>query len=197
MGALSGIKVADFSRVLAGPYATMMLADMRATVTKIERKGVGDDTRHWAPPVTDSGISTYFASVNRNKNTVALDLRDPDDLATARDLIAEADVVIENFRPGTMDKLGLGFDAARELNPAVVYASLSGFGSGAGRDLGGYDLVVQAMGGLMSITGPSPDGVGDPGADTRRWPPLLPGRHRPAHGDSAPVPRRGCEPRGH
>ena len=157
MGALSGIKVADFSRVLAGPYATMMLADMGATVTKIERKGVGDDTRHWAPPVTDSGISTYFASVNRNKNTVALDLRDPDDLATARDLIAEADVVTENFRPGTMDKLGLGFDAARELNPAVVYASLSGFGSGPGRDLGGYDLVVQAMGGLMSITGPSPD----------------------------------------
>lgn len=157
MGPLEGIVVADFSRVLAGPYATMMLADMGATVIKVERPGIGDDTRSWGPPFTESGTSTYFASVNRNKETVQIDLRDPEGKAKARELAARADILVENFRPGTMEKLGLGYAELSEVNPGLIYASLSGFGSGEGADIGGYDLVVQAVGGLMSITGPSPD----------------------------------------
>lgn len=155
-GALDGILVADFSRVLAGPYATMLLADLGAEVVKVERPGVGDDTRTWGPPHGPDGRATYFTGVNRNKTSLALDLRDPADAARARELAARADVVVENFRPGTMDRLGLGYTELREANPGVVYASLSGFGEGAGAALGGYDLVVQAVGGLMSITGESP-----------------------------------------
>jgi crotonobetainyl-CoA:carnitine CoA-transferase CaiB-like acyl-CoA transferase len=149
---LSGILVADFSRVLAGPLATMTLADLGARVIKVERPEVGDETRSWGPPFSVSG-STYFESVNRNKESVCLDLTDPGDLDLARTLIARADVVIENFKPGGMEKLGLGYDAVRAANPGIVYASISGFGSAGGRDLLGYDFVVQALGGLMSITG--------------------------------------------
>jgi crotonobetainyl-CoA:carnitine CoA-transferase CaiB-like acyl-CoA transferase len=149
---LTGILVADFSRVLAGPLATMTLADLGARVIKVERPEVGDETRSWGPPFSVSG-STYFESVNRNKDSVCLDLTDPGDLDLARELIARADVVVENFKPGGMEKLGLGYDAVRATNPRVVYASISGFGSAGGRDLLGYDFVVQALGGLMSITG--------------------------------------------
>ncbi|GEM31802.1 CoA transferase [Nocardia neocaledoniensis NBRC 108232] len=152
-GALDGLLIADFGRVLAGPYATMLLADLGAEVVKIERPGAGDDTRRWGPPwgVTDS---TYFQSVNRNKRSVALDLTDAEDLAAARRLVARADVVVENFLPGGMDKLGLGYDQVVAANPDLVYCSITGFGRD--NDLPGYDLLIQAVGGLMSVTGPDP-----------------------------------------
>ena len=151
-GALSGIRVADFSRVLAGPHATMILADLGADVIKIESPE-GDGTRQWSPPVNAVGQSTYFAGVNRGKRSVVCDLRDPEGIARARELAATADVVIENFKPGTMEKFGLGYDAVAAENPGVVYCSISGFGDTGGKDLPGYDLLVQAVGGLMSITG--------------------------------------------
>jgi crotonobetainyl-CoA:carnitine CoA-transferase CaiB-like acyl-CoA transferase len=154
-GPLSGLLVADFSRVLAGPYATMLLADLGADVVKVESPA-GDDTRSWTPPVRD-GVSTYFLAVNRNKRSVALDLKDPDDLRLAHELAGRADVMIENFRPGGLDRYGLGYDDVAAANPGVVYASISGFGTtDQGRVLPGYDLIVQAMSGLMSLTG-SPD----------------------------------------
>jgi crotonobetainyl-CoA:carnitine CoA-transferase CaiB-like acyl-CoA transferase len=155
-GALDGVRVADFSRVLAGPYATMLLADLGAEVVKVERPGTGDDTRAWGPPWDARGSSTYFLGVNRNKRSVALDLKDPGDLDRAKGLVRRADVVVENFIPGTLDALGLGYDDVRPHNPGVVYLSISGFGSAAGAALPGYDLLVQAMGGLMSVTGPAP-----------------------------------------
>ncbi|MGW7431720.1 CaiB/BaiF CoA transferase family protein [Streptomyces sp. NPDC054861] len=157
-GALSGIVVADFGRVLAGPYMTMLLADLGADVIKIERPGAGDDTRAWGPPFAD-GEATYFLGVNRNKRSVALDLTNPDDLATARAIVGRADVLVENFRPGTMEKLGLGHEEVRASNPGLVYCSVTGFGSAEGAHLPGYDLLVQAMGGLMSVTG-EPGGQG-------------------------------------
>lgn len=152
-GALAGVLVADFSRVLAGPYATMLLADLGATVIKVERPGSGDDTRGWGPPWGPDGQSTYFTGVNRNKRSLALDLRDPTDAARARRLAAKSDVVISNFTPGTMDALGLGYPALSARSPGIVYCTISGFGDGPGADMPGYDLMVQAMGGLMSITG--------------------------------------------
>ncbi|MFB4268258.1 CaiB/BaiF CoA transferase family protein [Nonomuraea sp. GTA35] len=155
-GALSGLLVADFSRVLAGPYCTMLLADLGAEVVKVERPGTGDDTRAWGPPYA-AGEATYFLGVNRNKRSITLDLRA--DVEVARALAARADVLVENFRPGTMDRLGLGYEALRELNPGLVYCSITGFGSGAGAGLPGYDLIAQAVGGLMSVTG-EPDGPG-------------------------------------
>jgi crotonobetainyl-CoA:carnitine CoA-transferase CaiB-like acyl-CoA transferase len=151
--ALGGVRVVDFSRILAGPFATMMLADLGAEVTKVERPDGGDETRAWGPPWDDRGDATYFEALNRNKRSVALDLRNPGDLAGARELIAAADVLVENFRPGVMDRLGLGWEHASALNPRLVYCSISGFGSGAGAGLPGYDLLLQALGGLMSITG--------------------------------------------
>lgn len=154
-GPLAGLLVADFSRVLAGPYATMLLADLGAEVVKVESPG-GDDTRAWTPPVRH-GISTYYLAVNRNKRSVALDLKDEGDVALARELAARADVLIENFKPGGLDRFGLGYDEVAAANPGVVYASISGFGTTAqGRVLPGYDLIVQAMSGLMSLTG-APD----------------------------------------
>ncbi len=151
--------VADFSRVLAGPYATMLLADLGADVIKVERPGSGDDTRAWGPPWSADGESTYFLGVNRNKRSVALDLRTPEGMANGLELARRADVVVENLKPGGMDRLGLGYDDVRAVNPGVVYASITGFGRGAGADLPGYDLLVQAVGGLMSVTGPE---VGHP-----------------------------------
>jgi crotonobetainyl-CoA:carnitine CoA-transferase CaiB-like acyl-CoA transferase len=151
--ALDNLRVLDFSRVLAGPFATMLLADLGATVTKVERPGIGDDTRSWGPPYDDAGEATYFASVNRNKDSVVLDLGDADDLARARALALEADVLVENFRPGLMDRLGLGYDDLAVANPGLVYCSVTGFGRGGGAALPGYDLLIQAVGGLMSITG--------------------------------------------
>ncbi|HVQ18392.1 MAG TPA: CoA transferase [Actinomycetes bacterium] len=155
-GALDGLVVADFSRVLAGPYATMLLADLGAEVIKVERPDVGDDTRSWGPPWLGSQ-ATYFTSVNRNKRSVTLDLQDPGGLAEAKALASRADVLVENFKPGTFDRLGLGYDAIRRDNPRLVYCSITGFGTGAGRELPGYDLLVQAVGGLMSMTGSRPD----------------------------------------
>ncbi|WP_200210460.1 CaiB/BaiF CoA transferase family protein [Micromonospora coerulea] len=155
-GSLDGVLVADFSRVLAGPYATMLLADLGADVVKVERPGAGDDTRAWGPPYDDAGTATYFLSVNRNKRSVALDLTDPGDLSVARELAYRADVVVQNFRPGTMERYGLGHADVAAANPRAVYCSISGFGSGAGADRPGYDLLVQAVGGLMSVTGARP-----------------------------------------
>jgi crotonobetainyl-CoA:carnitine CoA-transferase CaiB-like acyl-CoA transferase len=157
-GALSGLVVADFGRVLAAPYLTMLLADLGAEVIKIERPGAGDDTRAWGPPYA-GGEATYFLSVNRNKRSITLDLTDAQDRETAFEIAARADVLVENFRPGTMDRLGLGYKDLRERNPGLVYCSVTGFGTAEGAALPGYDLLVQAMGGLMSVTG-EPDGHG-------------------------------------
>ncbi|GAB3193801.1 CaiB/BaiF CoA-transferase family protein [Geodermatophilus arenarius] len=163
-GPLAGLLVADFSRILAGPYATMLMADLGAEVVKVEGPR-GDDTRTWAPPVRDvggEGVSTYYLGVNRNKRSVALDLADDADLAAARELARRADVLVENFKPGGLARFGLDYDTVAATNPAVVYASISGFGSGpGGRSLPGYDLIVQAISGLMSLTG-------DPGGDPYR-----------------------------
>ncbi len=163
-GPLAGLLVADFSRILAGPYATMLLADLGAEVVKVEGPG-GDDTRTWAPPVRDvggEGVSTYYLGVNRNKRSVALDLRDDGDLDAACELARRADVLVENFKPGGLERFGLDYDTVAARNPGIVYASISGFGSGpGGRSLPGYDLIVQAISGLMSLTG-------DPGGDPYR-----------------------------
>lgn len=148
---LAGVRVIDFTRVLAGPYATMLLADLGADVIKVEGPN-GDDTRAWRPPLDEHGMSTYFASVNRNKRTVMLDLKGPDREEALR-LAAGADVLVENMKPGTMQRLGLGHEVLSAANPGLIYCSVSGFGEEAGRDLPGYDLLVQALGGLMSITG--------------------------------------------
>jgi crotonobetainyl-CoA:carnitine CoA-transferase CaiB-like acyl-CoA transferase len=155
-GPLAGLLVADFSRVLAGPYCTMLLADLGADVIKVESPA-GDDTRRWVPPVTEAGVSTYYLAINRNKRSVALDLSRRDDLEAARELIRRADVLVENFRPGGLAKFGLDYQSVAVSNPGLVYASISGFGAGGGKDLPGYDLMVQAMSGLMSLTG-DPDG---------------------------------------
>lgn len=157
-GALAGIRVADFSRVLAGPHATMILADLGADVIKIESPE-GDGTRQWSPPTNAVGQSTYFAGVNRGKRSVVCDLRTEAGVARARELAVTADVVIENFKPGSMERFGLGYDSIAAENPGVVFCSISGFGDEAGKDLPGYDLLVQAVGGLMSITG-QPDAEG-------------------------------------
>lgn len=152
-GPLSGQVVVDFSRILAGPYSTMMLADLGATVIKVEGPK-GDDTRHWAPPVREDE-ATYFLSVNRNKFDIVLDFADADDRAVAQDLAARADIIVENFKPGGLAKYGLDYETVAAANPAVVYASITGFG--ADTPLPGYDLLVQAMSGFMSVTG-SPEG---------------------------------------
>ncbi|WP_327664972.1 MULTISPECIES: CaiB/BaiF CoA transferase family protein [unclassified Streptomyces] len=157
-GALSGLVVADFGRVLAAPYLTMLLADLGAEVIKVERPGAGDETRSWGPPFAD-GEATYFLGVNRNKRSVALDLTEEPGREAARAIAARADVLVENFRPGTMDRLGLGYEELRALNPRLVYCSVTGFGTAEGAALPGYDLLVQAMGGLMSVTG-EPGGQG-------------------------------------
>ncbi len=156
-GPLAGLLVADFSRILAGPYATMLLADLGAQVVKVESPG-GDDTRTWMPPVRD-GVSTYYLGVNRNKRSIALDLKDAADLAAAQELARRADVLIENFRPGGLARFGLDYDTVAATNEKIIYASISGFGSGAGAWMPGYDLMVQAISGLMSLTG---DPAGEP-----------------------------------
>jgi crotonobetainyl-CoA:carnitine CoA-transferase CaiB-like acyl-CoA transferase len=151
--ALDGVLVADFSRVLAGPLCTMTLGDLGADVVKVERPDGGDDTREWGPPWHDEG-ATYYLGLNRNKRSVTLDLKDPGDLALAQRLVARADVLVESFRPGTIDRLGLGYEAVAADNPGVVYCSISAFGAGErAAALPGYDLLLQAMSGLMSVTG--------------------------------------------
>jgi crotonobetainyl-CoA:carnitine CoA-transferase CaiB-like acyl-CoA transferase len=155
-GPLAGLLVADFSRVLAGPYCTMLLADLGADVIKVEAPA-GDDTRSWMPPVTEDGVSSYYLAINRNKRSVALDLKDDGDRALARELARRADVFVHNFKPGGLARYGLDYDSVSAENASVIYASISGFGSTGGRNLPGYDLMVQAMSGLMSLTG-APEG---------------------------------------
>ena len=155
-GPLAGLLVADFSRILAGPYATMLLADLGAEVVKVEGP-TGDDTRTWQPPVRE-GVATYYLGVNRNKRSVALDLKDDADRQLAQELARRADIVVENFKPGGLARFGLDYASVAAGNPGVVYASISGFGSGPGGEkLPGYDLIVQAISGLMSLTG-DPEG---------------------------------------
>ncbi len=171
-GPLAGLHVLDFSRVLAGPYATMVLGDLGADVIKVEQPGTGDDTRKWGPPFMESDAereSTYFLSVNRNKRSITIDLKDAEERPFIEDLVRWADVVVENFRPGVMDRLGLGDERLEELNPGLMRLSISGFGDdGPDARRVGYDHILQAEGGLMSLTG-SPEGpmvkVGVPIAD--------------------------------
>ena len=156
-GPLDGIRILDLTRVLAGPYCTMFLGDLGAEVLKVEEPRAGDDTRGWGPPFA-GGESAYFLSINRNKKSLALDLKSEQGLGLLHRLAEKADVLVENFRPGTMERLGLGENVLRPLNPKLIYASLSGYGAdGPMKDSPGYDLMVQAWGGLMSITG-MPDG---------------------------------------
>jgi crotonobetainyl-CoA:carnitine CoA-transferase CaiB-like acyl-CoA transferase len=154
-GPLDGLLIADFSRVLAGPYCTMLLSDLGATVIKVESPA-GDETRTWLPP-DRNGVATYYLSINRNKRSIVLDFKDPTDLQLAQELAARADIFIENFKPGGLKRFGLDYDAVRQQNPGIIYASISGFGTAQGASLPGYDLIVQAVSGLMSMTG-APDG---------------------------------------
>jgi crotonobetainyl-CoA:carnitine CoA-transferase CaiB-like acyl-CoA transferase len=155
-GPLAGVVVADFSRILAGPYCTMLLADLGAEVIKVEGP-TGDDTRHWVPP-RRGDVGTYYLAVNRNKRSIVLDLKDAADLGVAHALSGRADVFIHNFKPGGLDRFALGYDAVAARNPRSIYCSISGFGSAGGAALPGYDLLVQGMSGLISLTG-DPDGA--------------------------------------
>jgi formyl-CoA transferase len=159
---LEGIKVLDLSRVLAGPWCTQLLADLGAEVTKIERPGAGDDTRHWGPPWHGEGdkrVAAYFLSCNRGKRSAAIDFSQAEGAALVRKLAAQADVVVENFKVGGLEKFGLDAESLRASNPRLIYASITGFGQdGPYADRAGYDYIIQGMGGLMSITG-LPDGV--------------------------------------
>jgi crotonobetainyl-CoA:carnitine CoA-transferase CaiB-like acyl-CoA transferase len=155
---LEGMKVLDLSRVLAGPYATMVLADLGADVVKVEHPERGDDTRQWGPPFA-GGESAYFLSVNRNKRSIGVDLKDAEDLERVKELAADADVVIENMRRGALEKFGFGYETLKELNPGLVYCSITGFGPGKDEERPGYDFLIQARAGIMGITGfPEPDG---------------------------------------
>ncbi len=158
LGPLAGLRVLDLTRVLAGPYCTMFLGDLGAEVVKVEQPGVGDDTRGWGPPFA-GGESAYFLCVNRNKKSITIDLKSAQGISLVRRLAERADVLIENFRPGAMERIGLGEKELRLSNPRLVYASLSGFGAdGPMADVAGYDMIVQAWGGLMSITGTAESG---------------------------------------
>jgi crotonobetainyl-CoA:carnitine CoA-transferase CaiB-like acyl-CoA transferase len=155
-GALDGVRVADFSRVLAGPVDSMILGDLGAEVVKVERPGTGDDTRAWGPPWSPDGVASYYLAVNRNKRSIALDLKDPADLATARELALRSDVVIENFRPSVMAAAGLDHATLAAARPRLISCRIAGLGLG---DVAGYDFLAQAVGGLMSVTG---DADGEP-----------------------------------
>lgn len=172
MSALDGIRVLDLTRAMAGPYCTMMLGDLGADVIKVERPGTGDESRGWGPPFvgeptdTAPGESAYFLSVNRNKRSITLNLKSEAGLEIMQRLIAEADVLVENFRTGVLDKMGLGVRDVHEINPALIYCSISGYGrTGPYADRPGYDVILQAEGGMMGITGPvegPPSRVGIP-----------------------------------
>lgn len=152
MKPLEGIRVLDLSRVLAGPYSTMILADMGAEIIKIERPGEGDDARAYAPFVGEE--SAYFMSVNRGKKSVALDFKEPEDMEIFWELVKKSDIIVENFRPGTMEKLGMGYEDIKKINPRIIYAGISGFGhTGPYKNRAAYDMLAQAMGGIMSVTG--------------------------------------------
>ena len=156
-GPLAGLLVVDLSRILAGPYCTMTLGDLGARVIKVEQPGTGDDTRAWGPPFWD-GISTYYLAINRNKESVTLDFDHPDGRRVLGSLVARADVLVENFRPGRLERWGFGYDACAATNPRLIYASVSGYGlEGPDRDRAGYDLIAQGEGGVMSVTGEDDD----------------------------------------
>ncbi len=165
---LAGVRVVDLARVMTGPFCTMMLADMGAEVIKIERPGTGDDTRQWGPPFVE-GEADYYLSVNRNKRSIAIDLKSEGGKTVLWKLIASADVLVENFSPGTIDRLGFSYETVRARRPEIVYCSISGFGqTGPGRDHPAYDLIIQALSGLMSVTGSlqgPPTKVGIPVSD--------------------------------
>ncbi|HEU4847683.1 MAG TPA: CoA transferase [Rubrobacteraceae bacterium] len=155
---LEGVRILDLSRVLAGPYTTMVLGDLGADVIKVEHPERGDDTRHWGPPFT-GGESAYYLSVNRNKRSISADLKEPEELEKIKQLAAGADVVIENMKRGALEKFGLGYEELREANPGLVYCSITGFGPGKDEQRPGYDFLVQARAGIMGITGfPEPEG---------------------------------------
>ncbi len=151
---LDGVRVLDLTRVLAGPYCTMMLGDLGADVLKVERPGAGDDVRAWGPPFAPGGESAYFLCINRNKRSLTIDLKSARGRELVRDLARRCDVLVENFKTGTLDEMGIGYEALRAVNPGLIYCSITGFGTtGPYADLPGYDLIAQAMGGIMSITG--------------------------------------------
>ncbi len=155
-GLLAGVRVLDLTRVLAGPYCTMMLGDMGADVIKVEEASKGDDTRQWGPPFTKSGMSAYFISANRNKRSLTLNIKTKAGQKVLRDLIKQADVLVENFKPGTLKRLGLGYKQLKKLRSKLIYCTISGYGySGPDSEKPGYDFIAQARGGLMSITGPA------------------------------------------
>ena len=172
-GPLGDLLVVDLSRVLSGPLATMLLGDLGARVIKVERPGAGDDTRSWGPPFVGEGEqtqSTYFLSVNRNKESIELDFADADDVALLRRMLARADVVVENFRPGVLARLGLDHDQLLELNPRLVVVSITGFGhDGPDAMRSGYDQIVQGEAGVMSMTGPDPETPVKVGVPAGRW----------------------------
>jgi glutaryl-CoA transferase len=152
---LDGVRVLDLSRVLAGPYCTMVLGDLGADIIKIEAPGLGDDTRHWGPPFAEGGESAYFLCVNRNKRSMTLNLKTEQGIQILKELIQQSDVLVENFRVDTMDKWGLSYETLQQLKPGLIYCSITGYGyTGPYRDLPGYDFIIQAQGGVMSITGP-------------------------------------------
>ena len=151
---LEGVRVLDLTRVLAGPYCTMMLGDLGADVLKVERPGAGDDVRAWGPPFAPGGESAYFLCVNRNKRSITIDLKTSPGQDLVRELARRCEVLVENFKTGTLDEMGIGYEALRGVNPGLIYCSITGFGTtGPYADLPGYDLIAQAMGGIMSITG--------------------------------------------
>lgn len=153
MGALNNIKILDLSRVLAGPYCTMILGDLGAEVIKVEAPGGSDETRKWGPPF-QNGVSAYYLSANRNKKSITVDLKTPEGIEAIKELVKESDVILNNFKTGTMERFGLDYETLAALNPGIVYASITGFGhTGPEKDLPGYDFIIQAMSGLMSITG--------------------------------------------
>ncbi len=157
---LSGVRVLDLTRIMAGPYCTMMLGDLGADVLKVEAPGRGDDTRHWGPPFTESGEAAYFLCVNRNKRSITLDLKSERGLEILKDLIRHSDVLVENFRAGTLERMGLDYECLQKLRGGLVYCTVTGYGySGPLSERPGYDFIVQALGGFMSITGPE---HGDP-----------------------------------
>jgi crotonobetainyl-CoA:carnitine CoA-transferase CaiB-like acyl-CoA transferase len=157
-GPLAGIRVLDLSRVLAGPYCSMMMGDLGADIIKVERPGIGDETRHWGPPFAAPDESAYFLCVNRNKRSITVDLKTSAGIQLIKDLARKSDVVLENFTPGPMDDLGIGYKALQAINPRIIYCSITGFGpDGPFSSRAGYDLAVSAFGGLMGITG-EPDG---------------------------------------
>lgn len=157
-GALDGIKVLDLTRVLAGPYCTMILGDLGAEVIKVEAPGGSDDTREWGPPFA-GGESAYYLCVNRNKRAITLDLKSDKGIEVIKELVKRSDIVIENFKHGTMEKWGIGYEELKNINPGIIHCSITGFGhNGPYKDLPGYDFIIQAMSGLMSITGTKESG---------------------------------------